>query len=91
MSDTPDEAPTPVVVSASPLNDQLASAFRTFLVALGAYGTGKGWFNHELFTAAVPLIMIGWPLVWAQLKARSSHAKQITMAERLPDSIAQVK
>lgn len=86
-----DEEPTPVTVPASATNDQLASAFRAFLIALGAYGTGKGWFNHELFAAAVPLIMVGWPFVWAQMKARSSHAKQVTMANHLPDSIAQVQ
>lgn len=91
MSDTPDTEPTPIVVPASPVPDQFASAFRALLIAFGAYGTGKGWFNHELFAAAVPVIMIGWPFVWAQLKARSSHAKQVTMARELPNSIAQVQ
>lgn len=66
---------TPVPASAAP--DQLASALRALLIALGGYVAGKGWLDASIITAAIPVIMIVGPTIWAQLKARSMHNKLV--------------
>lgn len=81
---------TPIMVNPSPGPDQLASAVRSLLIAVGAYGAGKGWFDASLWAALVPVLMIVGPVVWAQLKVRSSKAKMVTVAEAAPDQVAQV-
>lgn len=87
-----DELETPpVVVSASGASDQLASGFRSLIVALGAYGVGKGWFDGELVAAVVPFLMIVGPIAWGQLKARAMHRRAVTMASALPDRLAVIK
>jgi hypothetical protein len=70
MSDQP-----PLAAPASAAPDQLASAFRSLLIALGAYGAGKGWFDANIVAAAIPVIMILFPTVWAQFKVRSQHTR----------------
>ncbi len=85
-------APEPVVVSESPLNDQLGNALRAFLIALSAYASGKGWIPADIGGAAVGLVMVGVPFVWGQLKTRSTHAKLLAVASdvRVPDEVARV-
>lgn len=89
MSDTTPNVP--VEVPASPAADQLTSAFRAVLMALGGWAVGKGWLTEELATALATVILLVWPLVWSQLKARSTHAKLVTVASAAPDSVAVVK
>lgn len=81
---------TPVSVPASAIPEQLASALRTLLAALGGYAVAKGWLTADVAAALVPVVLIGLPLLWSQFKVRRSNAKMRTMADRLPDWVAKV-
>lgn len=90
MSDLPpDEAP--IIVSASPAVDQIQSAFRAMLLAVGGWAVAKGWLTTDLATATASMILIVWPFVWAQLKVRKAHWRLVTVAQAAPDSVAQVQ
>ncbi len=65
----------PFTAPPSAVPDQLASALRQLLVAVGAYGAGKGWFDASIAAAAVPVIMIVGPMLWSQLRVRAQVAK----------------
>lgn len=80
----------PITVSASSTNDQVAAAVRAFLIAIGGFMAGKGWIDANIATAAVPVILIAVPAMWAQLSARYIHAQRITLANAVPDSVARV-
>ena len=86
-----DHTHVPVEVPASPAVDQLQSAFRAVLLALGGWAVGKGWLTEELATALATVILLIWPLIWSQLKARSAHAKLVTVAQAVSDDVAVVK
>lgn len=57
----------------SPIPEQVASTFRTFLVAVGSYMAGKGWVDNGLAMATVPMLLVGVPFVWNQLKIRRRY------------------
>lgn len=84
-------ASMPITVSASATNDQVAAALRAFLIAVGGFMAGKGWIDANIATAAVPVILIAGPAIWAQLSARYFHAQRVTLANAVPDSLARVK
>lgn len=86
-----DHTHVPVEVPATATADQLQAAFRVLLTALGGFAVGRGWLTEELASALAGILLIVWPLVWSQLKARSSHAKLVTVANAAPDSVAVVK
>ena len=85
MTDTTD---TPITVNANPAVDQLGSAVRALVIALGSYAAGKGWIPADIAGALGTLIVVGVPFVWGQLKMRSLSQKAATMAGHLPDSVA---
>lgn len=83
--------PTPVIVPASAVPDQVQSTIRTAVIALGGYIAGKGLIDSELVGILVPAILVLGPWLWSQFSILRKQAKAVTMANRLPDSVAQVK
>lgn len=81
----------PITVNASAAPDQLAAALRALLVAAGGFMAGKGWIDSDVATAAVPVILIVGPLIWAQVSARYFHAQRVVLANAVPDAVATVK
>lgn len=81
----------PISVPSSPTVGQLTAAVRTLLAAAGGYIVAKGWLTSDLVNAIIPVVLIGAPLIWDQLRVRSDNAKQQTMASAVSNSIAQVK
>lgn len=77
-------------VGESALPEQTGSAIRAFLIALGGYMAGKGWIDANLAAAAVPVIMIIGPTIWAQIAVRRSHAQKVVLADAAPDRVATV-
>jgi hypothetical protein len=62
-----------ITENTSAIPEQLASTLRAFLIALGAYLAGKGWIDEGLASAAVPLILVGGPWIYNQMKIRNRH------------------
>ncbi len=62
-----------MTTNTSAIPEQLASTLRAFLIALGAYLAGKGWIDEGLASAAVPLVLVGGPYIWNQIKIRNRH------------------
>ena len=81
---------TPITIGESALPAQTGSAIRAFLLALGGYLAGKGWIDANLAAAAVPVLMIIGPTIWAQMTVRRSHAQRVALADAVPDAVASV-
>ena len=86
-----DAAQMPITVSASATGDQFAAGLRALLIAIGGYMAGKGWIDANIATAAVPVLLIVLPALWAQVSARYFHAQRVTLASAAPDAVATVK
>jgi uncharacterized membrane protein len=76
-----------IEVNSTAAPEQLASTLRAFLIALGGYRVGKGWVDAGLVSAAVPLLLVGVPYVWNQLKIRRTNEKMQTLAASSPDGV----
>lgn len=85
-----DYTPPPITVPSSAAPDQLKGALRTALVGLGAYGVGKGWFDANLVSAVIPVVLIAAPAIWQQLKVLANHRKMVAIATASPDAVAKV-
>lgn len=81
---------TPVIVKDSAAPAQLMTALRSLLLAAGAYAVGRGWVDDGLVQAAVPVLLIVGPLIWSQFSTRKKQAQLVTLANRVPDSVAKV-
>lgn len=81
---------TPVVVKESAVPAQTLTAFRSLLLALGSYAVGRGWIDDGILQALVPVVLIVGPLLWSQLATRKKQAQLVTLAQRVPDSVAKV-
>lgn len=90
MNDYPPPVDEPIVVG-SAATEQLGQAARTLLTALGGYAVAKGWISGDIATALVPVVLIGGPLLWGQLRVLKTNAQRKTMAAALPDTIATTK
>jgi uncharacterized membrane protein len=88
---TPPVEERPIVVSGSAIPEQLAQAIRTALIAIAGYMAGKGWLDEELASAILPVVLLLVPFVWGQITAKRNNAVKQTLADKLPDQIAQVK
>lgn len=85
-----ENATGPITIGESAVPAQTNSAIRAFLIALGGYMAGKGWIDSGLAAAAVPVLMIVGPAIWAQFSVRRSHAQRVALADAAPDSVAKV-
>lgn len=85
--------PSQITVNASAIPALAASNLRVILIAFGAYAVGKGWFTQDLWTQAVPILMILAPWVWGQIQGFITHTKLASVAAdpRVPASVATLK
>lgn len=90
MTDQP-----PIVVNASPVQDQIAAGLRVFIIAAGSVATALGYAGvagklNALLLAVGPVAAAIAFLV-GQLKTRALAKKAARMATLLPDSVATTK
>ena len=85
--------PAPITVRSSAIPTLAASNLRVALIALGAYGVGKGWFKQDDVTGLMPVIMIVAPWVWGQVQGFINHANWVSVAHdpRVSDSVVAPK
>ncbi len=93
--------PSPIVVSATPTKDQIASGLRQAVTVLGPVVTmlaATGWGQKiglsvyfTAFIGSIGAISTIAAIVIGQLKTRSMAQKAAMMASKLPNSIAQAK
>jgi len=88
VTDTSEKAP--IEVNASAVPEQVSSAFRTLLVAVGGYMAGRGWIDGNIAAALVPVIVIGVPFAWGQLRLFKVHGERVVMAAAADDDVAKV-
>lgn len=88
---TDDQEAEPIVVDGSAIPAAVTSSLRTLLVAFGAFGAGKGWFDENLATAAVGFLFVAAPWAWGQYRNWRNNQKARAMASLLPDRLAKVK
>lgn len=88
----------PIVISASPTKDQLATAGRDLLKVIGSAIATKGIIDSSLvdpFANAVWVFggagLALWPIIWSQFKTRSNHVKLWWLAHFAPNSIGQAE
>lgn len=91
----PDPIQTPIVVNASPLNDQLASGIRQLLLVLATAATALGsvgWAGRFNALAVVAGPLAGLiVIIIGQWKTRKAAQTAATLAAVVPDSVAQIK
>lgn len=90
MDDLTPPVDTPVAVAASPLPAELATAVRYLMVAMGGVFVSKGWLSDVELNAIVGALLIVGPAIYGVILSRRNQAKQVTMANMLPDSVAKV-
>lgn len=92
----------PIIVNASPLNDQAAALLRVALISVGsvvaAFGFAKAAGSLEMIAAlsgpivtALGAVVALGAFVWGQVKTLLLSQKAAAMANQLPDSVAQSK
>lgn len=81
---------TPIIVKESPTFENFWSSVRVFLIAFGAYGAGKGWFDANLFAAAVPVFLIGVPFAVGQWNVWRQHQRLVVAADAAQSRVARV-
>jgi hypothetical protein len=84
----PDQTPIQI---GSQTGEQLGQAVRVLLSAVAGWLVAKGWLDATIATAALPVLLIGIPIVWGQLRILITHGQRATMANLLPDTIATTK
>lgn len=90
-----DPTQTPIIVNATPTQDQIQSGLRYILTALSAVAMALGFSGVAgKFTAllmAVGPMSAAVAFLWGQWSARHKAKQAATMAKALPDSVAQIK
>ena len=83
----------PVEANASPLPDQLWTAFRQLVLALSAFALGKEWIDGEAAALIAAILGIAAPVVMGQLKVRRRAKELATVAAspEVPDKIARLR
>lgn len=99
MTDTPPASP--IIVNASPLKDQIEAGLRQAVTVLGPIVTilaATGWGqkiglsnDFSVFVESIGAISTIAALVIGQMKTRSTSQKAASMANQLPNTIAQTK
>jgi hypothetical protein len=98
----PDDAPTPIVVPASPAADQAGSLLRDALIvvsampaamaALGSHDTSKmvAYVTSSAAFPALSVLATAAVVGWRQWITRRKHADAVKMADNLPNDKARV-
>ena len=90
MSDfRPDQ--DPIEVKASPISAHAMSFVRDALLAVTAWGIGKGYIDQWTGTQIVTIGLGIATVAWRQVVTARTHAKLVTAATAAPNSIAVVK
>jgi hypothetical protein len=82
---------TPMQVNQSALWGMVATFARDALKVAGGFLVTKGLASDSLVDSGAGLIIAVIPIVYSQLKTLWNHRKLVTLAEVVPDSVAQVK
>lgn len=77
----------PIVVNGSATQSQLLTALRSFLIALVAYASGRGWIDAQLGTAGAGLVLVLLPVAWSQLASLFKQQKLVAVAQATPDQV----
>jgi hypothetical protein len=91
MTDLTPPVEQPVIVPSSAVPEQVTTLLRYVLVTLGGVFVSKGWLSDSDLNALVGAVLIIGPTVYGIIKTKRSNAVQQTLADKLPDSVAQVK
>lgn len=69
----------------------ITTVLRYLLTALGAWLVAEGWFTDEQANNIVGALLVIIPTVVGAIIARRNNNEKKVMADRLPDSVAEVK
>lgn len=87
-----DEVTPPIVVPASAVPDTTLALIRYVLTTLGgALLVKRGIISNGELQDIIGVLLVLIPTAYGMWLTRRSNAKQQTMADHLPDSIAQVQ
>lgn len=81
---------TPIIVTDSTLEGQVATLLRYLLAAAGSFALGRGWIDSEALQALTGLVTVAAPIAWGIYRTYTAKQKLITTAAYAPDSVAQV-
>lgn len=91
MTDLTPPVDQPVTVPASAIPEGALTLARYALVSLGGVFVSKGWLSDSDLNALVGALLIIVPTIYGIVKTKRNQAVQVTLARKLPDSVAQVK
>lgn len=91
MTDLTPPVEQPVTVPSSALPESTLTLLRYALVTLGGVFVSKGWLSDSDLNAIVGVLLIVIPTVYGIIKTKRNQAVQVTLADKLPDSVARVK
>lgn len=87
------DEPIPVQAHATPVPDQLWSGMRSVIMALTAFGLGRGWLKGDEVTLIGVVAGVLGPFIIGQLKVRRRSQELTTIAVNpdVPDSVVQLR